>query len=110
MREIESASELDAAFQADIAIIYKHSPICGASRWAREEVLEFAEAHPEIPVYQIDVIDARPLSQEVEARLNIPHQSPQAIVLRAGRPAWSDSHSGVRKAALELAVDQARPD
>ncbi|HSG81318.1 MAG TPA: bacillithiol system redox-active protein YtxJ [Gemmatimonadota bacterium] len=103
-------AELDEVFQADIAIIYKHSPLCGASRWAQDEVMEFAAAHPDIPVFQIDVVNSRPLSREVAARLNIRHQSPQAIVLRAGRPAWSDSHSGIRKPALERAVDETRGD
>ncbi|NIR46797.1 MAG: bacillithiol system redox-active protein YtxJ [Gemmatimonadetes bacterium] len=108
LREIRTEAELEETLDQDLAVIYKHSPICGSSSWARREVLEFVERHPDVPVVQIDVVSERDLSQEVARRLDVRHQSPQAIVIRAGTVLWSDSHSGVSRAALERAVDPDR--
>ncbi len=106
LREVWQEAELEEALTAAIAVVFKHSPYCGASRWAREEVVDFAESHPDTPVFQIDVITARELSQNLARRLGIPHQSPQVIVLRSGEPIWNDSHSRVQKEALELAIQK----
>ncbi len=107
LREIESVKELDAVFGADIAVIYKHSPLCGTSRWARNEVLAFVEAHPDTPVYEVDVVNKREISQEIASRLGVTHQSPQVIVLQGGAPVWNSSHSGVRSGDLARAVKDA---
>jgi bacillithiol system protein YtxJ len=104
LQEIESQAELHELLDQELVVVFKHSPLCGSSSWARREILQFAEKHPETPVLQIDVVAHRDLSQEVARRLDVVHQSPQAIVVRAGTAVWSDSHSGVRSDALERAV------
>jgi bacillithiol system protein YtxJ len=63
-------------------------------------------AHPEVPVYWVDVKGQRPLSQEIAARLGITHESPQAILLRAGAPVWHDSHFGVTAEAIARELRQ----
>ncbi len=107
LREIDSITELDEVFGADIAVLYKHSPFCGASRWARDEVLEFVQSHPGTPVFEVNVVRQRQLSQEIARRVGIRHQSPQVIVLRSGVPAWDTSHSGITSGALARAIEDA---
>lgn len=109
LREITSQAELEQLFEQETAVIFKHSPLCGSSARARREVLQYAEQHPEAFVVQIDVVANRDLSQEVARRLDVRHQSPQAIVVRAGAALWSTSHSGVRSAALERAIASSDP-
>jgi len=60
--------------------------------------------HPAVPVYLVDVLDQRPLSQALAARLGIRHESPQAIVLQSGTPVWHDSHFAVTADALAAAL------
>lgn len=103
-REIQSEADVEEVMRAELAFIYKHSPLCGVSRHARGEVRRFAEAHPEVPVYQVNVVWHRALSREVERRLGIRHQSPQAILVRSGRPLWHDSHLRLTVEALEGAL------
>ena len=55
---------------------------------------------PEIPVFLVDVLSQRPLSQGIAARLGIQHESPQAILLRLGAPLWHASHDDVTADAL----------
>lgn len=87
-----------------VAILYKHSPTCGLSAMAWDEVRAFADEHPDVPVYVVDVFALRPLSNTVEASLGIRHESPQAIVFRDGVPVWHDSHRRVTRASLAAAV------
>lgn len=61
----------------DLAVLYKHSPVCG----------QFA--------------------REIEERTGIRHESPQAIVMRGGEPVWHASHRGVTQEALTRAVASA---
>ena len=83
-----------------MAVIYKHSPFCPTSRRAMGEVLSFAQLKPEIPVYMVDVIRDRDLSQQLAGDLSIQHESPQAIVLREGVPVVHGSHYDVTAAQL----------
>jgi bacillithiol system protein YtxJ len=43
-------------------------------------------------VYLVDVVNSRPLSRYIAERVGVVHASPQAIILRAGVPAWHGSH------------------
>jgi bacillithiol system protein YtxJ len=101
MQSLTSLDELDTVLKAPLAVVYKHSTRCPISALAASEVADFADEHPDVPVYVVDVISNRALSREVAARLEVTHHSPQAIVLAGGRVVWHGSHFDVR--APELA-------
>lgn len=110
---IRSALDVRAAWDtrfADtpVALLYKHSPTCGLSAMALDEVTAFLGAHPDVPVYQVDVLSSRSLSNEIESSLGIRHESPQAIVFRDGVAVWHGSHRGVNRARLTEAVAAAQ--
>ena len=90
--------------EADLSVVYKHSPICGVSSSARGEVATFADANPDVPVWQVDVVRQRELSRRVAAELGTPHASPQVILLCRGRAVWTASHFAITRRALEGAV------
>lgn len=83
------------------AVVYKHSPLCGLSDMAYEQIAAFARSRPEVPIFLIDVIRHRTFSRVVAERLEIRHESPQVIVLRGGNPVWNASHRGVTAEAIE---------
>ncbi len=99
-------TEFDDALTAPVAVLYKHSTKCGLSARAFDEIVDFARSHPATPVYLVDVIHDRPLAQRIAERLNIRHQSPQAIVLRRGEPQWHTSHSGVKSEAIAQQITE----
>ena len=86
----------------DPAVLFKHSPACFVSRRALAEVTDYAESRPDVTVILVDVLEERDLSRWIAAHWDIPHQSPQAIVFRRGRPGWHGSHRFVEAARLEL--------
>ncbi len=107
VRALRDETELDQILTAPRVVLYKHSTRCGISSAALLEVRHFAETHVDMPVYMVDVIAQRLLSQAVAARLGVRHESPQAIVLRNGAAVWSTSHFRVTAHAIERAVASA---
>ncbi|HMV30716.1 MAG: bacillithiol system redox-active protein YtxJ [Gemmatimonadales bacterium] len=107
--DAESAARWLAALpETSLTLLYKHSTRCGVSLDARVELGEFVAAHPEVTAWQVDVLRQRPLSQEFARLLDIPHQSPQVILLRGGRPLWHTSHQRITRAALAERLAAAR--
>jgi|SRR5688572_4247855 len=100
---LRTAAQLDAAFAADRFLVFKHSTRCPISAGAFEEYSRWSEAHPEIATAWIDVIQERPLSQEVAVRTGIRHESPQAILLAHGEHRWNASHGAITRASLSTA-------
>ena len=87
-----------------LAVLYKHSYRCGISLTARDAVQAFAMSRPDVPIYQVDVLAQRPLSQTLAALLHVPHASPQVILLRDRVAVWSASHSRITVTALAAAL------
>jgi bacillithiol system protein YtxJ len=92
MRKIVSEADLATLFAEPLAVVYKHSPICPTSGMAYEEMRSLRRLQGDVPVYLVDVVHSRPLSRYISERVGIAHASPQAIILRAGVPAWHGSH------------------
>jgi bacillithiol system protein YtxJ len=96
MHKIASEADVASALAEPLAVVYKHSPICPSSGIAFEEIRSLRRLQQDVPVYLVDVIHARPLSRYIAERVGVGHASPQAIILRAGVPAWHGSHFDLR--------------
>ena len=83
-------------------LLFNHDPGCAGSWRACEELEGLAGA-----VALVDVRHAHEVKRAIEARLGVRHESPQAIVVRDGRAAWSASHGAIRAAALARALREA---
>jgi bacillithiol system protein YtxJ len=92
MRKISTEADVASALSEPLAVLYKHSPICPTSGIAYEEMSSLRGLHRDVPVYLVDVVHSRPLSRYIAERIGVVHASPQAIILRAGVPAWHGSH------------------
>jgi len=110
IRIVDTEEMLDEILLLPRVLLYKHSTRCGTSLRAMLEVERFARAEADVPVYGIDVLQQREISGMAAERLGIAHQSPQAILLLHGRPAWHASHSGITVAALSVAATETLSD
>ena len=99
--ELKTEADLESALSSEVAILYKHSPYCGLSTMAQHEVSFFVQGNPDVPVYLVDVIHRRSLSQHIAQMFDIEHESPQVILLRQGKPMFDASHRGVSAHAIE---------
>ncbi|MCU0425044.1 MAG: bacillithiol system redox-active protein YtxJ [Candidatus Kapabacteria bacterium] len=94
--ELTSIADLDKALeesQSGMALFFKHSSTCDISAAAWEEFLDFLRDNT-LPLhsYFLVVQTARPVSNEIESRFEIRHESPQAILFHNGKSVWNDSH------------------
>jgi len=88
-------------------IIFKHSPYCGRSVSAEEQVQRYLARPGAVPVATVHVFDQRALSDALETVTGIRHESPQALVVRDGTVQWHASHRRVTDEALAAAVAEA---
>lgn len=85
-------------------VVFKHSTQCSRSAGAMAELKDFAAAHPAIPCGVVGVIEHRDLSDDIEDRFDILHESPQAFVVVQGKPAWHAKHWAITAQALDEAI------
>lgn len=83
-------------------VIFKHSLTCPISSAAHDQMEQY-----EGEVALIEVQRARGLSNAIESRFGVAHESPQVIVLRKGQVVWSASHFKITAEAVAQAVREA---
>jgi bacillithiol system protein YtxJ len=101
--QITDEEALDRALGADVFLLFKHSRSCPISARAFREYEAFLAAREGLATGWIDVVAQRSWSQRVAAATGVPHQSPQALLVRGGRVAWNASHYDITAAAMERA-------
>ncbi len=97
--DTKSIEELADRSKERPVVIFKHSLTCPISAAAYEQMAEF-----EGEVALVEVQRARALSEEIEHRLGVAHESPQVIILRDGEVVWSASHFKITADAVAEAV------
>ena len=89
-------------------LVFKKSPVCGASFQAEEELrMWLASRAGDLPLKlaEIDVIRERGLARGLTAELGIRHESPQAILFTDGELRWHGSHGDLTVVGFREAVD-----
>jgi bacillithiol system protein YtxJ len=81
--------------------IFKHSTRCGISKMVINQFERSydLEAH-QMKVYYLDLLNYRPISQEIAARFQVWHESPQLIVVKNGITVAHASHSQINTVPL----------
>ena len=102
----KSALDLDSDAilgQHPVQMIFKHSPLCVISAFARDEVERFSREDPSMPITVVDVVRQRSLSDGIAARTRVRHASPQVLLVQEGLIRWHTSHGGITAEALSQA-------
>lgn len=114
--ELQSDEELHLALDGSHmqpVLLFKHSLVCPASSSALGEYQAFLEqADPmlDLQCCLIKIQEQRALSDAVEERTGVRHESPQALLLVDGKVRWHASHASITASALATAVgSHARP-
>jgi bacillithiol system protein YtxJ len=84
--------------QAEVlgVLIFKHSTRCSISDMALsrlERKWNFTEQ--ELPVYFLDLLANRSLSDEVASTFRVEHESPQILLIQKGLCTFSQTHNGI---------------
>ena len=106
---LEHESDLEEVFSLSRVLLYKHSTRCGTSSFALREVRNFAAEGGDVPIYLVDVHAGRAVSNAIEERTGIPHESPQVLLMEEGVVRWSGSHSEVTRRTLDAVLSEYEP-
>jgi bacillithiol system protein YtxJ len=102
---VASLDEFLAGSNGAAAVLFKHSNTCGVSSRAYAEMSKMHH-----PVGLVTVQQARAVSDEIEKRWQVAHETPQVLIIRDGKVVWDASHFSVKSAGVEAAlVSEARP-
>lgn len=107
MITLDSLDQLDNLLKSEAPFfIYKHSTRCNISTDAFEVIEEtFGEGVKNLPqVYYLDLLAFREVSNEVERKLKVVHQSPQLILVKNGEAVWHMSHWRISRDTILEAV------
>ncbi len=97
--EIHDAEELDALIEKSneqSVILFKHSTTCPISAGVYQEI-----SNADADINLIVVQHARDVSAAITERTGIPHESPQAIILKNGKVVYHASHYDVTADEVE---------
>ena len=101
---LRESADIDAAIEESRlrpVLLFKHSRSCGVSAEALDELHSHVEQADGTAAYKMLTVQShRQLSDDIAVRLGIRHETPQAILLRDGRPVWSASHFRITADAL----------
>src|SRR5262245_50639840 len=96
LKDLHDIAALDAAIaesRVRPVVLFKHSRYCGVSFEALDLLNAYiGQGSRDVSYHLITVQSHRHVSDEATIRLGVRHETPQAIVLRNGRPIWSASH------------------
>jgi bacillithiol system protein YtxJ len=84
-----------ASYQKPVAI-YKHSTRCSVSVMVKRGLeQQWRLSADELPVYYLDLLTYRPVSNRIAELFGVQHQSPQLILVKNGKSVYDASHSEV---------------
>lgn len=88
----------------DYSIIFKHSTRCSISLMAKKKLELESEAIPEnVPVYYLDLLSYRDISNAIAEIFQVHHQSPQLLVIKNGECTFEATHGEI---SAEEAAEQ----
>jgi bacillithiol system protein YtxJ len=75
-------------------VIFKHSIRCSTSALVKSR-LERGQQPWDIDFYYLDLINYRPISNQIAESFCIHHESPQVLIIRNGECIYDESHLGI---------------
>jgi bacillithiol system protein YtxJ len=94
---LESETQISQVIQASHSrpqLIFKHSTRCGLSSTAKFQLDGALENLSNVfDLHYLDLLSHRNVSNAIAEQLDVPHASPQVIVVQQGKAAYDLSHA-----------------
>jgi len=104
--KLESESDLNEiikiSFETEKGVaIFKHSTRCSISSVAKMRLESSWPFDDQLPAYYLDLIQHRSVSNEIAAKFNVQHESPQLLVIKNGDCIYHASHMSISGKAIQ---------
>lgn len=99
---LEAQQQLDSIHaNQGYSIIFKHSTRCSVSLMAKKKFeLDWDSLPSNTPIYFLDILKFRDLSNSIATIFKVHHESPQLLLIKNGACVFESSHS-------EISVEEA---
>ncbi len=105
MKKIKDSEQLNEILESsDTFMIYKHSTACNISSNAINEVDEWEKENSDIKIYEVLVIEDRPISLSIADSYGVKHASPQLLFIKNKKCLWNISHFKITKKEISELV------
>src|SRR5690625_7357568 len=109
-KEITTTEEWDDILKKSTdkdQIILKHTTTCTVSTYAVDEYNAYLKENlnDNIDYTMVKVRESRPVSNKIEADLEVKHETPQIIYIKDQNRYWSATHWSVTKAHMKAVID-----
>jgi bacillithiol system protein YtxJ len=94
LTEADQIEDIINASAKEPILIFKHSTRCGISGMVLKR-FDNKISNQDTPYYFLDILKYRPLSNLIQDKFDITHQSPQLLVIKNGKVIAHDSHYGI---------------
>jgi bacillithiol system protein YtxJ len=94
---LESADQIEGIkHQQGYSLIFKHSTRCSISMMVKKRFeLDWSKLPDDLPLYFLDLIKYRDLSNKVSSDFQVYHESPQLLLIKDGECILDLSHGQV---------------
>lgn len=83
--------------------VFKHSTRCSVSSMAKKKIeFEWTFKEDQMPIYYLDLLAHRDISNRISQDLHIEHQSPQLLVIQNKKAIYHQSHGDIEVADIPL--------
>ena len=94
LNQLEQLSNI--ANSQGYSVIFKHSTRCSVSMMAKKRFEHDFDAIPEgTPVYFLDLISFREISNKIAEQFKVHHESPQMLLIKNGECIYETSHGEI---------------
>lgn len=102
LQDMETLDEIVKNSYVSTVAILKHSTRCGISNMVlRQFEKEYSLEDGKIKLYFLDLLSHRDISNKIAAKFNVPHESPQLIIIKEGKVVYDGSHSEIKADTLQ---------
>lgn len=107
-KQLTIAGQLEDIIEKSVIkpqVIFKHSTRCGISRMVKKQFEnDFDFSEDELDLYYLDLLSYRDVSNDIQNKFNVQHQSPQLIILKNKAVVAHASHGSINDLDLKRFV------
>ncbi len=86
-------------------VIFKHSTRCSISSVVKNRLESSWDFNEELPIYYLDLIQYRNISNLIAQKFNVQHESPQLLMIKNGNCIFNSSHMSISVDEIHSFID-----
>jgi bacillithiol system protein YtxJ len=103
-KQLEEIDRLSYNPEIKGILLFKHSTRCSISSMALNRLERSLKVSDTLPIYLLNLLDYRSVSQRIAERYQIEHQSPQVLVIKEGKCIYTASHTEISASDIQSAL------